>query len=329
MFTKMTWGAIAAPALCAVALTTPALAQNDVSDATGFDAAPFTWGPATGAVYTLTNEADGNRLAVLPRHFGGWLGAPMYIETGGAGSGASLGNQGALDFGLGGRVIYAVNAGSDSISVMLNLPFFGPFPIQVVDSQGTRPISLDAEGRRLYVLNAGGAVDDIDSIAGFHIGFLGLLFPIADSVHRPLSADSVGPAQIAFSGDRQHLVVTERATNSITTFAIDHWGRPSEPMPQPSAGQTPFGFMVDPAGRLVVSEAFGGAENASAVSTYVMEDGQLKVIDASVPTHETAACWVALTRNGTYAYTTNTADSTVTGFEIDGAGGARTAGRRR
>ena len=86
----------------------------------------------------------------------------------------------------------------------------------------------------------------------------------------------------------------------------------------PSSGATPFGFAFSRSGVLVVSEAFGGAPDASALSSYEVNGntGALRTISPSVGTTETAACWVAITPNGKYTYTTNTASGTVTGYAI-------------
>jgi hypothetical protein len=70
-----------------------------------------------------------------------------------------------------------------------------------------------------------------------------------------------------------------------------------------SNGATPFGFSFGLRDQVFVSEAFGGAPDASAVSSYVANpDGTLTLVSGSVPTTETAACWVVVTRNGRYAY---------------------------
>jgi 6-phosphogluconolactonase (cycloisomerase 2 family) len=132
-----------------------------------------------------------------------------------------------------------------------------------------------------------------------------------------LSGDSVMPAQVSFAPSGNVLVVTEKATDLITTFTLDDDGLASAPNPQASAGMTPFGFEFDRWGRLFVSEAFGGAENASAMSSYAVDaDGTLAVVSPSIPTHQTAACWVALDLTGRFAYTTNTGSSSISGYRI-------------
>jgi 6-phosphogluconolactonase (cycloisomerase 2 family) len=274
---------------------------------------------APGAVFTLTNEPDGNQLAVFERHGGQLSDQPFFVATGGAGTGQGLGNQGALALGDDGRFLYAVNPGSDSITVF-HLSPRGPQAVQVIGSQGTQPISLTTSGNLLYVLNAGGAVDGVDSIAGFTIAANGRLNPIPNST-RALSADATGPAQIGFDRLGNVLVVTEKNTNLLTRFTVNRHGIPSARGSQASAGDTPFGFAFSPDGFLLVSEAFADTPNGSAVSSYAVgHDGTLTAISPSVGTQQSAACWVAITQNGAFAFTANTGSNTVSTFGIDAGG---------
>jgi len=62
--------------------------------------------------------------------------------------------------------------------------------------------------------------------------------------------------------------------------------------------------------------AFGGAVDQSAVSSYdVDDDGALHTVSASVGTTETAACWVVVTPDGRFVYTTNTGSGSITGYQ--------------
>jgi len=82
-------------------------------------------------------------------------------------------------------------------------------------------------------------------------------------------------------------------------------------------GQTPFGFAFGHRDQLFVSEAFGGAVNGSAVSSYQLtSDNTLGVVSPSVPTTETAACWVAVSGDGRFAYTTNAGSGSISGYAI-------------
>lgn len=267
-----------------------------------------------GSVYTLTNETAGNRLVTLHRADNGGLALAGTLTTGGLGSGTGLGNQGALILSGNGRTIYAVNAGSRQISVFLRTEF-GPALLQVVDSGAARPISLAQRGHLLYVLNAAGAAGGADGITGFVVGPGGLLAPLAGST-RPLSAASTGPAQISFTPNGSKLVVTEKATSLIDTFDLGSDGRVTGSTAMPSVGMTPFGFAFSRQGYLIVSEAFGGAAGASAVSSYARGPAGFGVVSASVPTNQTAACWIVGTRNSRFFYTTNTGSDTVSGFAL-------------
>src|SRR5205814_1732265 len=69
------------------------------------------------AVYTLTNQVAGNAVAVFDRAADGTLTAAGTIATGGTGAGGGLGSQGAVALSDDGRRLFAVNAGSNDVSV--------------------------------------------------------------------------------------------------------------------------------------------------------------------------------------------------------------------
>lgn len=265
---------------------------------------------AAGEVYTMTNAAAGNSVLVFERDARGRLQAAGEYDTGGLGTDGGLGNQGGVILNRSGRWLFVVNAGSNQISVF-RVGRHGLRLVDVADSGGVRPVSLTLDRDLLYVLNAGS-----DSISGFHVSRHGKLEPLVGST-RPLSGAGTGPAQISFSPDGEQLVVTEKATNRIVAYQLDEDGIPSAPIVHDSVGQTPFGFAFDRRGRLFVSEAAGGAADAGSVSSYDLEDdGDLEIISGAVPTTESAACWVVITGNGRYAYTTNAGSGTVSGYTI-------------
>lgn len=265
---------------------------------------------AAGEVYTMTNAAAGNSVLVFERDARGRLHAAGEYDTGGLGTDGGLGNQGGVILNRSGRWLFVVNAGSNQVSVF-RVGRHGLRLVDVADSGGVRPVSLTLDRDLLYVLNAGS-----DSITGFHVSRHGKLEPLVGST-RPLSGAGTGPAQISFSPDGEQLVVTEKATNRIVAYQLDEDGIPSAPIVHDSVGQTPFGFAFDRRGRLFVSEAAGGAADAGSVSSYDLEDdGDLETISGAVPTTESAACWVVITGNGRYAYTTNAGSGTVSGYTI-------------
>jgi 6-phosphogluconolactonase len=263
------------------------------------------------AVYTTTNAGAGNQVLV----FRDGPGVPLQLEdtvsTHGLGTDAGLGSQGAVVLSGNGRWLFVVNAGSNDITTFRvghegDLTFASRSP-----SGGTQPISLTQHEDLVYVLNAGGA----GNITGFRARGDGSLEPIPGST-RGLGGSAVGPAQVGFNTNGDILVVTEKAANRIALYQVDAEGAASDPQILVSAGKTPFGFAIDRHDHLLVSEAFGGTVGASAVSSYELEDDSIEVETASSPTHQTAACWVVVTRRGRYAYTTNTGSGTVTGYRV-------------
>ena len=264
-----------------------------------------------GAVYTLTNEATGNQVAVYERAADGTLTFDGMVATGGLGTGSGLGSQGALVLSADQHWLFAVNAGSNEISVF-SVNARGLRLVDKVSSGGAMPISLTHHGNILYVLNAGGD----GNIIGFRVAPNGHLRALPGST-QPLSGAGVGPAQVSFSPDGSTLVVTEKATQLIDVYTVNAHGIASAPNVQPSAGVTPFGFAFQPGtNTLVVSEAFGGNPGASALSSYTVSGGNLQVNSATVPTTQTAACWVAIPDGLPYAYTTNTGSGTVSSYTI-------------
>jgi 6-phosphogluconolactonase (cycloisomerase 2 family) len=209
------------------------------------------------------------------------------------------------------RWLFAVNAGSNEISV-LSVEGSGLALVDKVASGGVMPISLTVDKNIVYVLNAGGS----GNISGFNVGHHGDLTAIPGST-RPLSGSATGPAQVQFSGDGRLLAVTEKNTNMIDIYTVNKNGTSDGPMTHPSSGITPFGFAFGRDGTLIVSEAFGGAANGSAASSYnVGRNGSFDVVSASSPTHQTAACWVVLTGNERYAYTANAGSDSISGYGV-------------
>ena len=272
-----------------------------------------------GAVYVMTNQVE-NAVAVFRRSPTGMLTSAGEFPTGGAGDPVPQGtdpatdplaSQGALILGDN-QFLFAVNAGSNQISV-LKVERNELTMVDLVDSGGIRPISLALHEDLLYVLNEGGT----PNITGFTVNDDGTLTPLPDSTQPLIGGTSADPAEVSFNADGTLLVVTEKAGNRINTYMIDENGLPSAPIDNPSNGMTPFGFAFNDSGTLVVSEAFGGAPNQSAVSSYsAPESGILSVVSGSIPNFQTASCWVVTTSNGKSAFVSNTGSGTISSYGI-------------
>jgi 6-phosphogluconolactonase (cycloisomerase 2 family) len=276
-----------------------------------------------GAVYMMTNEAGGNRLAAFARDGQGLLEFPVFYATGGNGTGKGLGSQGSIAMDGAGDTLYVVNAGSDTISVF-DLTRKEPTLIDIVSSGGTFPNSIALSGDLLYVLNAGGSVGGVDAITGFTVAARGKLVPLTNST-RSLSAPSVLPAQVSFSPNNQWLVVTERNGNKIDVFMVLGDGRTAGPTITPSPVTDTFGFVFDSKGYLVVTQANNAVPPGSVSSYRILADGTAEAITNSLVTGtQLAPCWAAITGNGKYVYTVNTASASISAIELDSNTGTLT-----
>jgi 6-phosphogluconolactonase (cycloisomerase 2 family) len=264
----------------------------------------------------MDNAAAGNHMLVFERSENGALTGAGSFATGGNGTGTAAGlpSQSSVTLSQDSRWLFVCNAGSDEISVFAVTPH-GVQWTDKVASGGQRPISLTFHQNLLYVLNAGGYLGDTDNITAFTFD-AGKLKALPGST-RLLSAAFTKPAQVSFNHDGDALVVTEQATSFIDVFNVDNDGLANDGVAFNSAGVQPFGFNFGRKDRLFVSEAAGGAANASSISSYKLsDDGILAVIDGAVPTHQTAACWAIVSHNGHFAYTANAGSGSISGFEI-------------
>ena len=268
-----------------------------------------------GAVYTQTNSPTGNAVHRLDRGPDGSLTPVATYRTGGLGTGATLQSQGAVALSDDGRLLVAVDAGTNDVA---SFRVSRRGHLTLIDRQpsgGNTPVSVDIAGSSAYVLNR----DGIANVTGFDLDGSGRLRTRATT---PLSAGAAGAAQVSVSPDGRDLVVSERGSNRIETLPL-RFGRIGAPVVTASSGAVPFGFGFSPRGDLIVSEA-----GASTVSSYRLNgNGTARVISASLPVGQGAACWVAVTADGRFAYTGN-ATGSISGYSIarDGALTALTAG---
>ncbi len=278
---------------------------------------------ATGAVFAMTNVTAGNRIVVYRRATDGTLKRVGRVPTRGLGIGVDLDTQGGLQLSQDHRFLYAVNAGSDDLSVFAvkgtSLRF-----VQKI-AAGDQPVALTLFGDLLYVLNGSVAGN---GIRGFRVADDGRLTPLADSF-RMLSSRIAVPGTIQFSPDGKVILVTHKTTNVllspqnvIDSFTIDADGMPSAmPIANESHGIRPFSLAFRNDGRLVVVESFNAVDNKSAASSYQLQaDGTLTVISGSVPNMQTDVCWVVVTHDQRYAFAANFGSGTISSYGFGSSG---------
>src|SRR5215213_515014 len=273
-------------------------------------------------VFVQTNELTGNEIAVYRRRHDGSLQRAGTYATGGSGGAAApgtesdrLASQGSLAYDREHKLLIAVNAGSNTISVFR---VRGPRLTleSVLPSGGQFPASIAVHDELVYVLNAGGA----GNVQGFRIHHR-RLSPLTGSARSLGLANSsppnflMSPGQVGFTPAGGRLLVTTKAsTSSIDVFQVGADGRLSAaPVVNPSATPVPFAFTFDPVGRLVSGEA-----GASSVTTYRIEAGGTLTDPKSAGDGQAALCWILKVRG--FYFVSNTASNNLSSFTIGGSG---------
>ena len=304
--------AVAAGAAVAAAVPASAATATQVS-------------PVVGHVYVNDNTAGTNTIGAFDRHADGTLtpeaGSPF--AAGGAGTGAGLASQGALQIAPGGRFLVAADAGSNQISV-LRINADGSLRLVqggVVSSGGVLPVSVAIHDDLVYVANSGNGGSNY---TGFRLAQSGHLDPIPGStVALP---DGAAPGDVLFNGTGTKLVGTRVGTSQIDSFTVGISGRltaaPGSPFPAQGLG--PFGSEFRPTNprQLFVSNAHNVGPGTGTVSAFRdAADGTLSPIGSSpFADDQTAPCWVEITHDGRFLFTVNTGSGTISRFSITSSG---------
>lgn len=302
-------------AVCALALSIVGLAATSAG-------ALANTSPVVGHAYVNDNTAGANTVAGFNRHADGSLtaipGSPF--AAGGEGLGKGIPSQGATQRSSDGRFLLTADAGSNQISV-LRLGFDGvPRPVSVVPSGGVQPVSIAVSGNLVYVANAGAGGTNV---TGFYLAPWGGLYRLPYStVALP---EGSGPGDVLVNPTGQKLVVTLVNSSEIASFDVRFGGRlvaaPGSPIPAQGLG--PFGSEFRPTNpsQLFVSNAHNGAGLGTISAFNVSFSGSLSPIGTSPFVDEqTAPCWVEISHDGRYLFSTNTASGTISRFFITPSG---------
>jgi 6-phosphogluconolactonase (cycloisomerase 2 family) len=307
---RLRTGVVAAAALAAMAgFATPAFAS------TAFAGTVPAFFHSGGAVFVQTDNTAGNQVVAYQRAADGTLSRVGTYPTGGLGGVLSgsvvdhLASQGSLQYDPQRSLLFAVNAGSNTVSVF-SVSGDRLALRQVVSSGGSFPVSIAVSGDVVYVLNAlnGGTLQGYRLLGDY-------LAPLPGSA-RPLGLDPTEtpqftstPGQVAFTpGGTQLIVTTKNNGNDIDVFRVGFDGLLSQsPVVNAEPGTVPFGITYDTSGNLVIAEA-----GPNAVATFsVARDGTLSAI-SEVPNGQAATCWV--TPAGQFLFAGNAGSATETGY---------------
>ena len=300
--------------LAAVVATAVATALAGAAGAAAPPNAHF--GGVNHVVFVQTDNTAGNQVVAYNRADNGNLTLANTYNTGGLGGVLSgsvvdhLASQGSLTYDQSNALLYAVNAGSNTVSVF-SVRDDQLILRQVVNSGGTFPVSVAVHGNLVYILNA----ENGGSVQGY-VAFFGHLFPLPGS-NRALGLNPSAspqfvntPGQVAFSPDGSKLIVTTKANGSdIDVFSVGFFGLLSHsPVVNAESGTVPFAITFDSAGHLAVANA-----GNNSLSTFTLNrDGTVTLID-SVGTGQAATCWVAPAQG--YLYASNAGSASVSGYQ--------------
>jgi 6-phosphogluconolactonase (cycloisomerase 2 family) len=282
--------------------------------------------PVGGAVFVQTDDLAQNSIVAFTRDADGQLDRVGEFRTGGRGGVErdvpldSLASQHSLTYDAAHHLLFAVNAGSNTVTSFV---VHGPrlARLQTVPSGGVFPVSVAAGHDRLYVLNAGGS----GRVTGYRINPSGRLAVLPHAsrdlglANDPRPEFSTAPADIAETPDGDHVIVTTKANNTLDVFNVDGAGL-SAPVRNAAAAEVPFALSFDTAARLVVANA-----GNSSVSTYTVEkNGTLTTVTAAVEDGQAALCWLVGTDDTFFGG--NAGSSTISAFAVDADGRASLTG---
>jgi 6-phosphogluconolactonase (cycloisomerase 2 family) len=294
-----------------------------VAGAEGPPSGPWFGEGGDHAVFVQTDNSAGNTIVAYHRNHDGTLTLDHTYATGGRGGKLNgsvvdhLGSQGSLVANAEGSLLFAVNAGSNTLSVFsvagdrLHL-------LQVVNSGGDFPVSVAVHDNLVYVLNALSG-----SVSGFQLdgAYLQRIWGSNRSLGLVIPTDATQfthtPGQVAFSPEGDQLIVTTKANsngNDIDVFAVRDDGRLSgSPVVNSEPGTVPFAVTFDEAGHLVVGEA-----GPSALVTFKLHDDGIVTPLDSLASGQPGLCWVTATDD--FFYTGNTASNSTSGYQTTASG---------
>src|SRR6267142_2803919 len=309
------------------------LASMAVGSVAGLTLTASAASDVVGHLYVDDNTAGANTIGAFDRHSDGSI-TPMEgspFAAGGAGTGTTVGSQGAVQLSSDGRYLLAVDAGSNQLSVLRVLPDGSLRPVGggPVWSGGIEPVSIAVHGSLVYVANEGDkATGSGSNYTGFRLNPGGHLSPLSGSTFDLPS--TANPGDILFNSTGTNLIGVEVGTTVASTFRIDSFvvgddGRLTPAAGSPFAAQDagPFGSEFSPANpaHLYVSNAHGGAGNGSVSAFNVTSGGTLSSIGSSpYPDGQTAPCWVEISYDGRYLFTVNTGSTTISSYTIQADG---------
>jgi 6-phosphogluconolactonase (cycloisomerase 2 family) len=292
--------------------------------------------PFDGTVYIESNGTKPGTNSVLAYRYGAGSFRPLSVReypTGGNGihdltDGGSLDAEDQIATNADQTLLFAVNAGSDTVAVF-NIADDGtltpvkgsPFP-----SGGKAPASVGVNGDTLFVVNKAHDESrhleaDNPTYASFHIAADGTLTPIGTPFDVPPKSS---PTQ-AYVVPGTNLLVGSEESGRWRTFTIggdgsltqaqgsphplDHSVRASGP----SLKAWPQGISRHPTQKLL----YAGVANLRKLVVYGFDDsGRLSLVNQQIDKGSVLPCWTVMNAKGTRLYTGNAGSQNISVYDV-------------
>jgi 6-phosphogluconolactonase (cycloisomerase 2 family) len=269
------------------------------------------WPGQAHVVFVQTDNTAGNTIVAYTRTAGGGLRQAGSYPTGGNGGATAgsvvdhLSSEGSLAYDRQAALLYAVNAGSNTITVF-GVRGDALIRRQVIGSGGQFPVSIAVHGSQVFVLNAWGGA----SVAGFRQSG-GYLIPVPSWTRElglgtnPATVFTGTPGQIGFTpGGSQLVVTTKNAANTVEVYRDGPSGPSADPAVTSLPGTVPFGFTFDRYGHLALAET-----GTDTIATFAVAPGGTLTQLGSAATGQAATCWITAAPQGTL-YASNAGSGT-------------------
>lgn len=274
---------------------------------------------ARSFVYVLANPTGPNVVEVFARNrLTGRLTYQSRVSTGGQGNfnaGASSQHSIVTD----GQYLYAVNPGSDDITVFSVRQDGSLRAIGRTPSGGPSPVSLALHDDLLYVANQGDPVFEpgqpigprIANYSGFKVQRDGTLRPIEGSTITLNPGDT--PTDVLFNKSGNLLMGARLGGRTLDSFRVESSGR----LTRASAVNTlgPFGLSFHPFKNDQLLAATFFAPGASSYD--VSRRGSVDVISDIIDPPGIDNCWTSVTPNGQLLWTSSFIPGVLSLFKIE------------
>lgn len=264
---------------------------------------------AANQLYSMTN-ATANTVVHMSRGSDGSLTVVDSFGSGGAGTNTGpdpLISQGSIVLSTDHRMLFAVNAQSNSVSSFSINPADGGLTLEAVNAtSGSKPVSLAYANDKLYVLFQASRTVEAYKVSR------GVLGASLGSISLPTAPAGTNPTQIELSTDQKYLVVNAgTAGDQVVTYALNADGS-INPAPTTTTVTSPFNTVFVSANLALITNA-----GNHSLQPFGFSNGNLTAIsDPVVGDPNGVPCWLVVTPDHKFAYAGNGGSGTISSFTV-------------